>query len=141
MARAVIMVCPLREISFISVQLPPALQLYSFGETVSIVMWTDSWQPDSYYDKIAANRSRGLHTLCLLGKPHIFIVHFCDSLLLTATFQNERVGNAITSCYWFVLSKNCDENYTVKVLSFLKVVFTTPGIVAMFFAVAKNAWR
>uniref|UniRef100_A0A915AIM3 GPI alpha-1,4-mannosyltransferase I, catalytic subunit n=5 Tax=Parascaris TaxID=6254 RepID=A0A915AIM3_PARUN len=42
------------------------LQLYSFGETVSIVMWTDSWQPDSYYDKIAANRSRGLHTLCLL---------------------------------------------------------------------------
>ncbi|VDK45818.1 unnamed protein product [Anisakis simplex] len=42
------------------------LQLYNFGETVSIVMWTDSWQPDSYYDKITANRARGLHTLCLL---------------------------------------------------------------------------
>lgn len=42
------------------------LQLYSFGETVSIPYWTDSWQPDSFYDKIAGNRARGLHTLCLL---------------------------------------------------------------------------
>uniref|UniRef100_A0A023GK65 diphthine methyl ester synthase n=1 Tax=Amblyomma triste TaxID=251400 RepID=A0A023GK65_AMBTT len=42
------------------------LQLYSFGETVSIVMWTETWRPHSYYDKIAANRQRGLHTLCLL---------------------------------------------------------------------------
>ena len=44
------------------------LQLYSFGETVSIVMWTDTWQPDSYFDKIINNYQRGLHTLCLLGK-------------------------------------------------------------------------
>ncbi|XP_046391307.1 diphthine methyl ester synthase isoform X2 [Ischnura elegans] len=42
------------------------LQLYSFGETVSIPYWTDSWQPDSFYDKIHENRKRGLHTLCLL---------------------------------------------------------------------------
>nr|CAD7586561.1 unnamed protein product [Timema genevievae] len=42
------------------------LQLYSFGETVSIPYWTDTWQPESFYDKIASNRSRGLHTLCLL---------------------------------------------------------------------------
>lgn len=42
------------------------LQLYSFGETVSIPYWTDSWQPESFYDKIAGNRARGLHTLCLL---------------------------------------------------------------------------
>lgn len=41
-------------------------QLYSFGETVSIVMWTENWQPDSFYDKISANRQHGLHTLCLL---------------------------------------------------------------------------
>lgn len=43
------------------------LQLYAFGETISIVMWTDTWQPDSYVDKLTANRKRGLHTLCLLG--------------------------------------------------------------------------
>ncbi|TMS34553.1 hypothetical protein L596_002119 [Steinernema carpocapsae] len=42
------------------------LQLYYFGETVSVVMWTDNWQPDSYYGRIKANRDRGLHTLCLL---------------------------------------------------------------------------
>lgn len=42
------------------------LQLYSFGETVSIPFWTDSWQPDSFYEKIVENYKRGLHTLCLL---------------------------------------------------------------------------
>ncbi|XP_063991674.1 diphthine methyl ester synthase [Diachasmimorpha longicaudata] len=42
------------------------LQLYSFGETISIPYWTDTWQPDSFYERIAGNRSRDLHTLCLL---------------------------------------------------------------------------
>ncbi|KAK6638814.1 hypothetical protein RUM43_007083 [Polyplax serrata] len=42
------------------------LQLYSFGETVSIPFWTENWKPDSFYEKIIANRHRGLHTLCLL---------------------------------------------------------------------------
>jgi len=42
------------------------LQLYNFGETVSIPFWTDSWRPDSFYMKIAENLRRGQHTLCLL---------------------------------------------------------------------------
>eukprot|EP01130_Rhizamoeba_saxonica_P004185 TRINITY_DN1719_c0_g2_i1.p1 TRINITY_DN1719_c0_g2~~TRINITY_DN1719_c0_g2_i1.p1 ORF type:complete len:272 (-),score=62.84 TRINITY_DN1719_c0_g2_i1:132-947(-) len=42
------------------------LQLYSFGQTVSIVFFTDTWKPDSFYDKIKKNRDIGLHTLCLL---------------------------------------------------------------------------
>jgi diphthine synthase len=42
------------------------LQLYHFGETISIPFWTDSWKPDSFYEKINANRQHGLHTLCLL---------------------------------------------------------------------------
>lgn len=42
------------------------IQLYNFGETVSVVFWTDDWQPDSYFDKILSNLERGLHTLCLL---------------------------------------------------------------------------
>lgn len=42
------------------------LQLYRFGETVSIPFWTHGWQPQSFYDKILANRRAGLHTLCLL---------------------------------------------------------------------------
>lgn len=43
------------------------LQLYSFGETVSIPYWMDGWEPDSFYDKIVANYEHKLHTLCLLG--------------------------------------------------------------------------
>jgi len=42
------------------------LQLYNFGETVSVVFWTDTWRPQSFYDKIAKNRRHGFHTLCLL---------------------------------------------------------------------------
>ncbi|XP_029905879.1 diphthine methyl ester synthase [Myripristis murdjan] len=42
------------------------LQLYNFGETVSVVFWTDDWRPESFYDKICKNRAAGLHTLCLL---------------------------------------------------------------------------
>ncbi|CAB1421932.1 unnamed protein product [Pleuronectes platessa] len=42
------------------------LQLYNFGETVSLVFWTETWRPESFYDKICKNRNAGLHTLCLL---------------------------------------------------------------------------
>ncbi|XP_037071541.1 diphthine methyl ester synthase-like [Pollicipes pollicipes] len=42
------------------------LQLYSFGETVSIPFWTETWRPDSFVERIDANLARGLHTLCLL---------------------------------------------------------------------------
>ncbi|CAH1399335.1 unnamed protein product [Nezara viridula] len=42
------------------------LQLYNFGETVSIPFWTDTWRPDSFFEKICSNKQRGLHTLCLL---------------------------------------------------------------------------
>nr|CAG4642704.1 EOG090X0AVB [Evadne anonyx] len=42
------------------------LQLYSFGETISIPFWTETWKPDSFCDKLEGNLSRGLHTLCLL---------------------------------------------------------------------------
>lgn len=42
------------------------LQLYRFGETVSIVFWTDTWRPESFFDKVKRNRANGMHTLCLL---------------------------------------------------------------------------
>ncbi|CDR37515.1 CYFA0S01e11364g1_1 [Cyberlindnera fabianii] len=42
------------------------LQLYNFGQTVSLVFFTDNWRPDSFYDKIMENRKIGLHTLVLL---------------------------------------------------------------------------
>jgi diphthine synthase len=42
------------------------LQLYRFGQTVTIPFFTETWRPDSFYDKIAENKRLGLHTMCLL---------------------------------------------------------------------------
>lgn len=42
------------------------LELNRFGEIVSIPYWTETWRPNSFYDKILHNRQRNLHTLCLL---------------------------------------------------------------------------
>lgn len=42
------------------------LQLYNFGQTVSMVFFTETWKPSSFYDRIKENRQIGLHTLLLL---------------------------------------------------------------------------
>lgn len=42
------------------------LQLYNFGQTVSMVFFTETWKPASFYDRIRENRNIGLHTLILL---------------------------------------------------------------------------
>lgn len=42
------------------------LQLYNFGQTISMVFFTENWRPDSWYDKVMENRKIGLHTLVLL---------------------------------------------------------------------------
>jgi diphthine synthase len=42
------------------------LSLYNFGQTVSMVFFTESWRPSSFYDRIEENSSLGFHTLMLL---------------------------------------------------------------------------
>ncbi|KAI5463210.1 tetrapyrrole methylase [Mariannaea sp. PMI_226] len=42
------------------------LQLYNFGQTVSMVFFTENWKPASFYDRIKENREIGLHTLVLV---------------------------------------------------------------------------
>ncbi|KAL9019383.1 MAG: hypothetical protein Q9185_003369 [Variospora sp. 1 TL-2023] len=42
------------------------LQLYNFGQTISMVFFTDTWRPSSFYDRVKENRQIGLHTLMLL---------------------------------------------------------------------------
>jgi diphthine methyl ester synthase len=42
------------------------MQLYKFGETISVPFFTDNWRPYSFYDKIYRNKEKGLHTLVLL---------------------------------------------------------------------------
>lgn len=54
------------------------LQLYNFGQVVSIPLFQGNWKPESFYDKIAVNLKNGLHTLCLLDikvkEPNIQIL-------------------------------------------------------------------
>jgi diphthine methyl ester synthase len=42
------------------------LQLYNFGQTVSMVFFTETWKPDSFYDRIKENAHFGFHTLILV---------------------------------------------------------------------------
>lgn len=42
------------------------LQLYRFGETITVPFWTETYRPTSFYEKIARNEANRLHTLCLL---------------------------------------------------------------------------
>ena len=58
------------------------LQLYNFGRTVTVPFFTDSWRPDSFYDKIAYNLKGGMHTLVLLGAS---VSHCATRELDTAT--------------------------------------------------------
>lgn len=52
--------------SIMSAVAATGLQLYKFGETISVCFFEDNWRPDSFYDKIKQNAASGLHTLCLL---------------------------------------------------------------------------
>jgi len=83
------------------------LQLYSFGQTVSVPLWTAEWRPCSFYDKIAVNRRAGLHTLCLLdiklteqnAARRFMDIAQCIAQLLEAEAQRgQNVFSAETKC-------------------------------------------
>ena len=42
------------------------LQLYSFGQSVSICLFEGAWRPSSFYEKLQDNVQSGAHTMCLL---------------------------------------------------------------------------
>ena len=42
------------------------LQLYRFGQVLSLCFWTETWEPDSWYERLLSNRQAGIHTLLLL---------------------------------------------------------------------------
>ncbi|KAG0013773.1 diphthine synthase [Podila clonocystis] len=42
------------------------IPLYNFGQTISMVWFTETWRPDSWYPRVKENRDIGLHTLVLL---------------------------------------------------------------------------
>lgn len=42
------------------------LQMYRFGQAVSVVLFDNNWRPQSFYDHMLVNVRNGLHTLLLL---------------------------------------------------------------------------
>jgi copper chaperone CopZ len=42
------------------------VQLYRFGEAISVPFFTHTWRPASFFDKLEANLSLGLHSLVLV---------------------------------------------------------------------------
>lgn len=72
------------------------LQLYTFGQTVSMVFFEENWRPDSFYDKIAVNKNAGLHTLCLL-----------DIKMREQTVENLLKGNKIYQPPRFMTINQC----------------------------------
>ena len=59
---------------------------------MSIPLWTDTWKPDSFVEKIERNLSRGLHTLCLLGKKEsvgLFLFPMNLYKILVSRYQSE----------------------------------------------------
>ena len=97
------------------------LQLYNYGQAVSIcffrgpgTFWPDepAWRPGSFYEKVAANRKLGLHSLCLLDikvkepnmeqlargrkvyeKPMYMTVNTCIEQMLAVEKLERAAGN------------------------------------------------
>lgn len=42
------------------------LQLYNFGQSISLPFYTETWTPESWYDRLEENLGVGVHTLVLL---------------------------------------------------------------------------
>ena len=81
------------------------LQLYNYGQTVSIVFFSDTWRPDSFYDKIKQNRDMGLHTLCLLGNR---IAHL-DIKVKEQSIENMARGRLIYEPPRYMTVNQCVE--------------------------------
>lgn len=42
------------------------LQMYKFGKSATVAFWEENFKPTSFYDTVAENKRRGLHTLLFL---------------------------------------------------------------------------
>lgn len=118
------------------------LQLYRYGETVSIPFFTETWRPDSFYEKIKRNRALGLHTLCLLdirvkeptleslcrGKklyepPRYMTVNTAiEQLLEVEQLQGESVYNEDTLCVGFARLGSEDQMIIASTMRQLQMV-------------------
>ena len=56
-------------------------------------MWSDSWQPDSYVDKIDRNLLHGNHTLCLLGTTVTLQIWYYSYLAVDIKMKEQSIEN------------------------------------------------
>jgi len=71
------------------------LNAYNFGLTVSIVMHSENYKPESFYDKIVKNLEVGLHTLCLLDIKPEKKMSVKEALALLLKIEGKRNENKI----------------------------------------------
>ena len=95
------------------------LQLYRFGQVLSMCFWTETWRPDSWYPRLLANKKEGVHTLLLLDikvkevsdenlargrkiyeAPRFMSVH--QALEQLKEVEANRAGGAITDSTIFI---------------------------------------
>ena len=108
------------------------LQLYNFGETVSIPFWTEDpvWKPDSFYDKILKNLANNQHTLCLLdikvkersvenmmrGKnvfepPRFMSTQQAANQLVQVVRNKKSLSNGTNQNGYVKTAQDCDKNF------------------------------
>lgn len=124
------------------------LQLYRYGETVSIPFFTETWRPDSFYEKIQRNRSLGLHTLCLLdirvkepsfeslcrGKkqyepPRFMTINTAiEQLLEVEQTRGESAFNEDTNCVGFARLGSEDQMIVAGTMAQLQMVDFGPPL-------------
>lgn len=90
---------------------------YSFGHTVSIPFFTETWRPCRFYEKVQANMEAGLHTLCLLdikiNEPTL------DTLMGK---ENKRYDRYMSAREGLAQLREAAEHYGSQDLDGLKVV-------------------
>lgn len=72
------------------------LQLYQFGQSVSVPYFSEHMRGDSFYDKIKVNVDRKFHTMCLL-----------DIRVKEQSFENLMKGNKIYDPPRFMTIREC----------------------------------
>ncbi|EGX46359.1 hypothetical protein AOL_s00109g200 [Orbilia oligospora ATCC 24927] len=124
------------------------LQLYNFGQTVSMVFFTETWKPSSFYDKIRENAKIGLHSLILLdikvkeqseenlarGKkiyepPRYMTVSQCaNQMLATEELRQEGVYNKDSLAIGIARLGSDDQTFAVGTLADLATADLGPPL-------------
>jgi len=100
------------------------LQLYNFGQTVSLVFFTDTWRPDGFYDRVRSNADLRMHTLVLLdikvkeqGEENLARGHkiyepsrymYISQAVAQLADVDDVRQEAATGCFWRATSQSGD---------------------------------